>query len=129
MLVTSIIFPFPTMFPTLSKPNITFSFTFTLSSANAFILDRSKILSLVKRTISQTNLCFYMCLQYKSFENSVRKEEIAHNEHFFLFPATFSTLSINFHPFQFKTVISRPFQFRRVQDLVFEKALQPTEKA
>ena len=28
--------------------------------------------------------CFFMCLQYKSFENSVGKGRIAHNEQFFL---------------------------------------------
>ena len=37
--------PFPTMFSTLPKPNLNISFTFILSSANAFNLDQSKILS------------------------------------------------------------------------------------
>ena len=31
----------------------------------------------------------FMCLQYKSFENNVRKGEIAHNEQFLLFPQCF----------------------------------------
>ena len=30
-----------------------------------------------------------MCLQYKSFENTVGKEEIAHNGQFLLFPLCF----------------------------------------
>ena len=40
--------PFPTMFPTFPKTNFNFSFTFILSSANAFNLDQSKILSFGK---------------------------------------------------------------------------------
>ena len=39
-----------------------------------------------------------MCLQYKSFENTVGKGEIAHNEQFLLFPV-FSTLLENCTPF------------------------------
>ena len=35
-------------------------------------------------TLSQTSPCFYM-----SFENTVGKEEIAHNEQFLLFPSCF----------------------------------------
>ena len=33
-----------------------------------------------------------MCLQYKSFENTVRKGEIAHHEQFLLFPQCFLTI-------------------------------------
>ena len=40
--------PFPTMFSTLSKTNINFSVTFILSSAKAFNLDQSEILSFGK---------------------------------------------------------------------------------
>ena len=32
------------------------------------------------------------CLQYKSFENTVGKGEIAHNKHFLLFPQCFLSL-------------------------------------
>ena len=39
-----------------------------------------------------------MCLQYKSFENTVGKGEIARNEQFLLFPV-FSTHLENFLPF------------------------------
>ena len=31
----------------------------------------------------------FMCLQFKSFENTVGKEEIAHNEQYLLFPQCF----------------------------------------
>ena len=31
----------------------------------------------------------FICLQYKSFENTVRKGEIAHDEQFLLFPQCF----------------------------------------
>ena len=40
-----------------------------------------------------------MCLQYKSFENTVGKGEIARNEQFLLFPTMISTLLENFLPF------------------------------
>ena len=37
-----------------------------------------------------------MCLQYKSFENSVGKGEIARNEQFLLFPECFLTIQRTF---------------------------------
>ena len=40
----------------------------------------------------------FTCLQYKSYENTVGKGEIAHNEQFLLFPV-FSTLLENYLPF------------------------------
>ena len=79
MLVTSI-FSFPTMFSTIPKTSFDILFKSFLSSANAFNLDLSKILSFGKGLI---------CLQYKSFENIVGKGEIAHNEQFLLFPQCF----------------------------------------
>ena len=39
--------------------------------------------------LSQTSPCFYVSAVYKSFENTVGKEEIAHNEQFLLFPQRF----------------------------------------
>ena len=39
-----------------------------------------------------------MCLQYKSFENTVGKGEIARNEQFLLFPTVFSTCLEYFLP-------------------------------
>ena len=41
----------------------------------------------------------FTCLQYKSFENTVGKGEIAHNKQFLLFPTVFSTLLDNILPF------------------------------
>ena len=41
----------------------------------------------------------FTCLQYKSFENTAGKGEIASNEQFLLFPTVFSTLLENFLPF------------------------------
>ena len=40
-------------------------------------------------TLSQTLSLVFTCLQYKSFENTVGKGEIAHNEQFLLFPQCF----------------------------------------
>ena len=42
---------------------------------------------------------FYMYLEYKSSENTVRKEEIACNKQFLLFLQYFSKLLENFLPF------------------------------
>ena len=42
----------------------------------------------------------FICLQYKSFENTVGKGEIAHNEQFLLFPQCFLPIwrvSYHFH--------------------------------
>ena len=49
-------------------------------------------------TLSQTSLGF-MCLQYKSFENTLRKGKAAHNEQFSSFPTVFSTCLKTFMPF------------------------------
>ena len=43
----------------------------------------------------QNKLWFFTCLQKKTFENTVRKEEIARNEQFLLFPTVFSTILEN----------------------------------
>ena len=47
-----------------------------------------KILWLTNQPFPKQALVF-MCLQYKSFENTVGKGEIAHNEQFLLFPQCF----------------------------------------
>ena len=55
----------------------------------------------------------YMYLQYKSFENTVGKEEIAHDEQFLLYP--------HFHPFwklfaifiKLKVVACNPFSLEK----------------
>ena len=46
------------------------------------------------------------CLQYKSFENTVGKGEIARNEQFLLFPTVFSTHLENFMPFSLNLKLS-----------------------
>ena len=40
----------------------------------------------------QSKKSVQLCLQYKSFENIVRKGEVAHNEQFLLFPQCFLTI-------------------------------------
>ena len=52
----------------------------------------------------------FMCLQYKSFENTVGKGEIAPNEQFLLFPV-FSTLLENLLPFSSKLKLSSAKSF------------------
>ena len=64
------------------------------------------------------------CLQYKSFENNVGKEEIARNEQFLLFPQCFLTHSERFLPFSSNLKLSSAnFQFGPVQNLSFGKGL------
>ena len=47
-------------------------------------------------TLSQDKSWFFTCLQFKSFENTVGKGEIARNEQFLLFPQCFLPVSITF---------------------------------
>ena len=64
----------------------------------------------------QNKPCFFTCLQYKSFENTVGKGEIARNEQFLLFPLCFlypfKELSVIF--IEVKIVVCKLFQLRRV---------------
>ena len=74
------------MFPTLHKSNFNFSGTFILLPLKAFNFNQAKILLLGKQlNLSQTSMCLYMSAEHV-FENFVRKGEIAHNNHFLLFP-------------------------------------------
>ena len=61
--------------------------TMKLSSANSFNLDMAEISSPGNMFNPFLNKpWFFLCLLYKSFENTVRKGEIARNEKFLLFP-------------------------------------------
>ena len=65
-------------------------------------------------TLSQQALVF-TCLQYKSFENTVRKGEIARNEQFLLFPQCFLSVwrtSCHFHQTQTRGVRGREVERR-----------------
>ena len=53
----------------------------------------------------------YTCLQYKSFENTVGKGEIARKEQFLLFPLVFSTRLKNFLPFSSNLKLSSANSF------------------
>ena len=55
-----------------------------------------------------------MCPQYKSFENTVRKGEIARNEQFLLFPVFYTRLeNILQFPIKFEFVVFNLCQFGR----------------
>ena len=55
------------------------------------------------------------CMQYKSFENTVRKEEIARNEQFYIYPQCFLPVRKPFAIFiKFEIVDCKLFQFGRV---------------
>ena len=54
----------------------------------------------------------FTCLQYKFFESTVGKGEIAHDEQFLLFPTLFSTHLENFLPFSSNLKLSSAESFR-----------------
>ena len=58
------------------------------------------------------NKPWFLCLQYKSFENTAGKEEIAHNEQFFLFQQCFLPVSKNVLPFPPNLKLSSENSFR-----------------
>ena len=53
----------------------------------------------------------FTCLQYKSFENTVGKEEITHNEQFLLFPQCFLLILENFLQFSSNMKLSSAKSF------------------
>ena len=61
-------------------------------------------------TTSQTRPVF-TCLQYKSFENTTGKGEIARNEQFLLLPTVFSTYFGTFLPFSSNLKLSSANSF------------------
>ena len=91
------------MFSTLPKTILDFSVTYILSSANSFNLNHSRIKSLGKGSYHRAwpfpeQALVFTCPNYKSFENTVGKGEIALKEQF-LFFSVFSTGFKNFLPF------------------------------
>ena len=81
------------MFSNVSQTEIIIVATFNLLSANAFKLDKAKILSLGK----ELTLCHIIPTFYdpreKALEITVGKRENAGNQRFFPFPTLFFTLS------------------------------------
>ena len=61
-------------------------------------------------TLSETSLVF-TCSQYKSFENTVGKGEIARNEQFLLFPQCFLPDWITFCHFHYNLQLSSANSF------------------
>ena len=73
------------MLPTLLKLIFNTSFTFILSSANAFNLDQSKILSFGKE-VKVTQVMKIVCVKEQNF---VRKGENTDYQHFLRFQLSF----------------------------------------
>ena len=70
------------------------------------------IYSVVKELIvSQTNLCFHVSVVQHSFENTVRKGEIACYEQFPLFPQRFLAIWRNFCHFLSNLKFSSEYSF------------------
>ena len=90
---------FPQCFLPFPKQVLFFIFKFIMS-ANAFNLDRSKILSFNKvLTLSQTCPWFYVC-STSLLKNSLGKGEIARTKQFLFFPQHFLPIQINLHHFR-----------------------------
>ena len=68
----------------------------------------------------------FLCLQYKSFKNTVRKCEITRNERFLLFPTVFSTHLENFLPFSsnLKVPSSTSFSLEESKKLLSGRGLK-----
>ena len=58
-----------------------------------------KFCRLVKNSPFPKQALVFICLQYKSMENTVRKGEIARNEQFLLFPRCFLPICRTLGPF------------------------------
>ena len=58
----------------------------------------------------------FTCMKYMSFENTVWKGEIAHDEQFLLFPQCFLSIFENFSAIflKFEIVVCQLFEFGRV---------------
>ena len=66
----------------------------------------------------------YMCLQYKSLENTVGKEEIDGNDQLLLFPHPFYPIAVHSTIFiKLNTVVCKLFYCERVYNLSFGEAL------
>ena len=62
----------------------------------------------------------FTCVQYKSFENTVGKGEIAQNEQFLLFPQCFLLICITLcHFYQIWNCCLQFFQFGKVWNMLF----------
>ena len=81
--------------------------------------------NIVFLTLSQTSPDFDD-LQYRSFENTVGKGEIARNKQFLLFPQCLLPFFLSFLPVSsnLKIVVCNLFHFGRVQNLSFGKGLK-----
>ena len=68
----------------------------------------------------------FTCVQYKSFENTFGKEEIAHNEQFLPFPTVFSILSEKFPLISssLKLLSANSFSLEEFRSLSFGKGLR-----
>ena len=68
---------------------------------------------------------FFMCMLYKSFENTVGKEGIGRDEQFIFSNSVFYLFEERSAIFiEVKIVVCKLFQFERVQNLLFLKGLK-----
>ena len=88
------------MFSIQRKANLIFPVTCILSSANAFNLDQSKILSFGKELTQYNIILTFHDPGKETFENIVGKRANAGNQHFLLFPKRFLPIPNEFDFFQ-----------------------------
>ena len=70
-----------------------------------------------------SKLIFFRCLQYKSFENTVEKGEIARNEQFPVFPQCFLPVWVTLCHFPYNLQLSptNSFSFGSLKSVVRER--------
>ena len=83
---------------------------FTVMRGTLILLGNTEEETKVNKHFPEQNVVF-TCLQYKSFENTVGKEEIACKEQFLLFPTVFSTGVETFLPFSSNLELSSANSF------------------
>ena len=124
-------------FSTQPENFCSFVLTSTLLSADVLNLGGYNFLFGKGLTLSQT-IPVFMCLQYKSFENTLGKGEIARHEQFLLFPQCFRHEQFLLFPTVFSTclptlfaifikskvVVCKLFQFGIVYNSSFGKGLK-----
>ena len=77
----------------------------------ACLIELSHLDILVNVLLTFNPFLVFTYRQYKSFENTVGKGEIARDEQFLLFPTVFSTLLENFLPFSSNSKLSSANSF------------------
>ena len=96
-----------------------------LSCLNKFFKSYGSLVHFFSIDFFSKQFLVFMCLQYKSFKNTVGKGEIAHYEQFLLFPQAFSICLENFLPFSSNLKLSpaNSLIWKSLKFVVWERAM------